>query len=75
MSERPTVRVCQHCGELASEAAKQAEPICPENPRGLVGPHSYVDRPYGFLEALCGQPHPLSHPGGHEVRALDGGVL
>ncbi len=38
---RPIVRVCRHCGTLASEAALQGEPIC--NRGGMVGAHSYVD--------------------------------
>lgn len=37
---RPVVRVCRHCGTLATEAAEMNEPICS---RAWPGAHSYVD--------------------------------
>ncbi len=37
----PVVRVCRHCGTLASEAMLTGEPIC--NQHGMVAAHSYVD--------------------------------
>lgn len=37
---KPIIRVCRHCGTLASEAALQGEPICNH---GGIDAHSYVD--------------------------------
>lgn len=40
---KPIIRVCRHCGTLASEAIELNEPVCSRHVIGQIDAHSYVD--------------------------------